>query len=87
MSALAAPRTNRVRKRIAGIAFGDHQLVALRQLATWPNGTGPLAGTMNLFRLRELVLMKLADRVAGDQVDGERFRINDAGRAELELRR
>ena len=88
------PTPRRALKRVAkprvlartrdGRAFTREKARVLAELATWPNGTGAIAGVLDGDSLAALVQLGLAERVETDQVGGCRYRATESG---LELLR
>ena len=82
-----APRLGLVRptkprvvgRTLAGQPITRAKVLALAELATWPAGTGAIAGRLDGGNLAALVQHGLAERIDPDRIGGCRYRINAAG--------
>ena len=66
--------------RFNHIPLTPHRASVLRELATFPGGSGGIQTVMPGATLATLVSMGLAERLPHDRIGGERFIATEAGR-------
>jgi hypothetical protein len=74
---VAKPRV--IARTSAGRAITRAKALALAELATWPKGTGAIAGVLDGGTLSALVQLELADRIETDRIGGCRYIANEQG--------